>query len=266
MKLKFIKGHGTGNDFVLIPDHDDQLDLTENQVAAICNRSFGIGADGLIRITKKTNHWFMDYRNADGTLAEICGNGTRVMARYLLSKNLVSEASFIIGTRAGDVQVSVAENNLISVILGPVINKNEILAVQIQGAQFQAELWTAPNPHVISIVKDLAQLGNRLEQPVLVPADRLVTGANFEFVQLVSDHKVSMRVFERGVGETLSCGSGAAAVAKYMQAFWNTTAAITVVVPGGELVIESLPEQLVRLTGPAVLVGEGELDLEAVSG
>ena len=265
MKLKFIKGHGTGNDFVLIPDHDDQLDLTPDQVAAICNRSFGIGADGLIRIVKKAGQWFMDYRNADGSHAEICGNGTRVMARYLLSKKLVTESNFTIGTRAGDVQVSLDENDLISVILGPVIDEKEVLTVQIQGFQFQGELWSAPNPHVISIVEDLSQLGNMLEPPVFAPADKLTNGANFEFVQLVSEHKVSMRVYERGVGETLSCGSGACAVAKYMQAYWNTDAAITVVVPGGELIIESLPQQMVRLTGPAVLVAEGELDFEALS-
>ena len=155
MKLKFIKGHGTGNDFVLIPDHDDQLDLTPDQVAAICNRSFGIGADGLIRIVKKAGQWFMDYRNADGSHAEICGNGTIVMARYLLSKKLVTESNFTIGTRAGDVQVSLDENDLISVILGPVIDEKEVLTVQIQGFQFQGELWSAPNPHVVSIVEDL---------------------------------------------------------------------------------------------------------------
>jgi diaminopimelate epimerase len=264
VKLSFVKGHGTGNDFVLIPDHGDQLDLTAPQVAAICNRSFGIGADGLIRVVQRAGLWFMDYRNADGSLAEICGNGTRVMARYLIANELVTESNFIIGTRGGDVQVKINSDDSISVVLGPVKNQFERISVSVNSVELVASLWTAPNPHVISIVDNLEDIGNLVQSPKHQPIEALPNGANFEFVQILNGREVAMRVYERGVGETLSCGSGACAAAKFMQQHWQTLDPITVMVPGGKLVIESLENNMVKLTGPAVLVAVGEIDLEAL--
>jgi diaminopimelate epimerase len=265
VKLSFVKGHGTGNDFVLVPDLDDSLELTASQVAAICNRSFGIGADGLIRVVQRAGVWFMDYRNADGSLAEICGNGTRVMARYLVANDLVSGPKFIIGTRGGDVQMEINADDSISVVLGPVENQLKQISVSVDSIELKANLWTAPNPHVISIVSNLDDIGNLMQLPQHQPLDALPNGANFEFLQILDEREVAMRVYERGVGETLSCGSGACAAAKFMQEYWQTSDPITVMVPGGKLVIENLANNMVKLTGPAVLVAAGEIDLEALT-
>lgn len=262
MTLKFSKGHGTGNDFVLIFDPKDELDLTPNQVAAICDRSFGIGADGLIKVVDHQGIWFMDYRNADGSLAEICGNGTRVMARYLLENDLISEPTFNIETRAGIVELSVGPTGDISVVLGPIVDQSKEIEVTANGNKFVGQYFSAPNPHVISLVEDLVEPGNLLTAPGYEPTQDLPNGANFEFVRLTGAREVAMRVFERGVGETLSCGSGACAVAVFMQKYWNTTDPITVEVPGGKLLIESLPNQMVKLTGPAVIVASGEIQME----
>ena len=264
MTIKFSKGHGTGNDFVLIYDPRDEIVLTESQVAAICDRSFGIGADGLIKIVKKNDKWFMDYRNSDGSLAEICGNGTRVMSRYLLENKLVESNDFTILTRAGEVKVLVNADSSISVDLGPIVDQGIDITVLTNGAEFAGRLFTAPNPHVVVIVEQLDEAGTLLNAPLVVQEDKLSNGANFEFVQLVGPNEVAMRVYERGVGETLSCGSGACSVAVYMQQFWQTDESITVNVPGGKLVIEKLANQMVRLTGPAVIVASGEFYLDNI--
>ncbi len=262
MKLKFSKGHGTGNDFVLIFDPNNEIQLEPKQVAAICDRSFGIGADGLIRIVKNENLWFMDYRNSDGTLAEICGNGTRVMARFLQENNLVSTSDFEILTRAGLVSVSLNKDNSISVVLGPILDQSTEISVTVNDNVLAGNLITAPNPHVVSVVTNLAMAGNLLSAPLFSPVTALPAGANFEFVEIVGPREVSMRVYERGVGETLSCGSGACAVALHMQQKWQTHDPIKVNVPGGVLIVEALPDQMAKLTGPAEIVASGEIFLE----
>lgn len=262
MKLKFSKGHGTGNEFVLIFDPDNEIQLEPKQIASICDRSFGIGADGLIRIVKKENLWFMDYRNSDGTLAEICGNGTRVMARYLQESELVSTNEFEILTRAGLVSVSLNKDNSISVVLGPILDQATEISVAVNDNVLAGSLLTAPNPHVVSIVTNLSEVGNLLSAPSFSPVTALPAGANFEFVEIVGPREVSMRVYERGVGETLSCGSGACAVAFHMQQKWQTHDPIQVNVPGGVLIVEALPDQMAKLTGPAEIVASGEIVLE----
>jgi len=264
MMIPFTKGHGTGNDFVLVFDPDCQFDLDEEVVALVCNRSFGIGADGLIRITKKDGVWFMDYRNADGTIAEICGNGTRVMAKYLVLNHLVDGPTFEIGTRAGLIPVISKHDGSFTVELGPVINLNEKVLVEVGDNQLQGNVLSAPNPHVVTIVSNLENLGNLLDSPKHLPTPILPQGANFEFVQIISASEVSMRVFERGVGETLSCGSGACAVAVFLQQSLNFDSPITINVPGGKLILEPIPENKVKLTGPAKLVAWGEIDIEAL--
>ena len=262
MSLKFSKGHGTGNDFVLIYDPNDEIQLSEKQIKAICDRSFGIGADGLIKIVKKNDVWFMDYRNSDGSIAEICGNGTRVMARFLTENKIIAQDSFVILTRAGEVQVSINQDKTISVVLGPVLDQKTEVRVRVSEHELSGRLLTAPNPHVISMVSELDLAGPLLAPPTYEPKAVLPNGANFEFVQIVGPREVSMRVFERGVGETLSCGSGACAVGIYMQQFWQTDDPITVYVPGGKLIIEKLPNDMVKLTGPAEIVASGEIYLE----
>lgn len=264
IKIPFSKGHGTGNDFVLIFDPHDEIVLSPPQVANICERSFGIGADGLIRIVKTDGIWFMDYRNADGSLAEICGNGTRVMSRYLYDRKLVDGSTFTIATRAGDVKVIRISSDIFSVELGPIIDLDKDVQVQVGSNNYSGSILTAPNPHVVSIVDSLDEIGDLLLAPTHTPVPELPMGANFEFVHVLSKTEASIRIFERGVGETLSCGSGACAVAMYLNKHLGLENPITIFVPGGRLEVEVLPNGHALLTGPAKIVAHGEIDLEAL--
>ncbi|MGP3535207.1 diaminopimelate epimerase [Microbacterium sp. RD1] len=280
--VPFTKGHGTGNDFVLIADPDGELDLTDDQVAALCDRHFGIGADGMLRVVRSTAidegaaaaasgaEWFMDYRNADGSKAEMCGNGTRVFARYLLETGLAGiDDGLSIGTRAGVKRLTRSDDGF-EVDLGPFAIAPDETLVRARGLPVARPGVGVDvgNPHVVvalSSVSELADL-DLAYQPLLDPAPR--AGANVEFVvpedPLVRDGvgAIRMRVFERGVGETLSCGTGVAAAALAVR-HWAGAAAPDrwiVDVPGGRLGVRVSGES-VLLSGPASLVYTGEVAL-----
>ena len=235
--IQFTKGHGTGNDFVLILDERGELDLDSQTVAKLCDRHFGIGADGLIRVVKSKSidagaaslaeepaaEWFMDYRNADGSIAEMCGNGVRVFARYLTERGLVELApgdTLSIGTRAGvrDIQRS---TNGFAVDMGRWKPTTDEVTVRTAGSDVPrpGQGINVGNPHVVvalASTEDLKHL-DLSKIPVIEPAQP--DGANVEFI-VPADPMVqngvgyiSMRVHERGVGETLSCGTGIVAAA-----------------------------------------------------
>jgi diaminopimelate epimerase len=284
--IAFTKGHGTGNDFVIIPDIDGSLRLSDDQVAALCDRRFGIGGDGILRVVRSSAlpegagtpdaEWFMDYRNADGSAAEMCGNGIRVYARYLVDSGLVeldAGSSLSIGTRAGIKTVTRAENGF-EVDLGPWRAEAEEVTVRARGLDVArpGQGIDVGNPHVVIALSSADEL-ERLDltvQPVLAPEPP--AGANVEFVvpadPLVRDGvgAISMRVFERGVGETLSCGTGVAAAALAVR-HWAGSAAPDrwqVDVPGGRLGVRILAREdgeHVLLSGPASLVFSGEVAL-----
>ncbi|HEX7746576.1 MAG TPA: diaminopimelate epimerase, partial [Micromonosporaceae bacterium] len=228
--MRFAKGHGTGNDFVVLPDPDGRLALTPALVAALCDRRRGIGADGVLRVVRSSRHpdaagqareadWFMDYWNADGSCAEMCGNGVRVFTRYLISQGLAAlvEGGIPIATRAGVVRVLVGERE-IAVDLGrPRLGGSSTAAV---GALTLAGTAVdCGNPHLVCALPasvDLATLD--LSRPPEVDATTFPSGVNVEFVRLAqpipaADVHVQMRVYERGSAETQSCGSGALAAA-----------------------------------------------------
>jgi diaminopimelate epimerase len=288
--VAFTKGHGTGNDFVIIADPDGALDLTADQVAALCDRNFGIGADGVLRVVRSAAiadgaaalaeepdaEWFMDYRNADGSIAEMCGNGIRVFAHYLLWAGLAvieSGSTLPIGTRAGVRDVTRSENAY-QVDLGrwrldgddPLVTASG-LAVTRPGLGIDVG-----NPHVVVAVASEAELASLdLHRPPLL--DPLPpAGANVEFVvpgePLVRDGigHVRMRVFERGVGETLSCGTGVAATALAVRHWAGEQAPDNwrVEVPGGTLGVRMFAAEdgeHVALAGPAQLAFHGEIEL-----
>jgi diaminopimelate epimerase len=275
--LPIVKGHGTENDFVLVPDADDRWAqvLTADVVAALCHRRAGIGGDGLIRIVPTSAvaefahladraPWFMDYRNADGSVAEMCGNGARVFVRYLRDVGLEPSDSMRIATRAGVLDVDV-RGDLIAVQMGTA----EIVPVEIPITVAVGEyIWSAtgvhiPNPHAVAFVDDLAQAGPLLAAPVVSPASAFPEGANVEFVVPRGERHVAMRVFERGSGETRSCGTGAAAVAVAARERVGGVGeqAWTIDVPGGRLVVELGDGGHSVLVGPAVLVAQAEVDL-----
>jgi diaminopimelate epimerase len=276
----FTKGHGTENDFVLVPDLEGVLDLSAQQVARLADRRAGIGGDGVIRVVPTAAaaepdvlaqagaaRWFMDYRNADGSLAEMCGNGTRVFATDLRREGLETADEFAIATRAGTKVVRFESPELIAVNLGPWQLAQPVLAeeegfdalVHLPGLDpLSALSLDLGNPHTVVALPESVDLDalELFRAPVVNPVP--AQGSNVELVRPLGAGHLRMRVHERGVGETRSCGTGAAAAALATR-FWagGTTDTWTVDVPGGRLRVRALPADEVELAGPAVLVADG---------
>ena len=264
--IPFSKGHGTQNDFVVLPDPDGALDLTPERVAALCDRRRGLGADGVLRVVRSAAlgvdgpEWFMDYRNADGSIAEMCGNGVRVFARYLQHAGWFRAGELPLGTRAG-VKVVTLEGDRVAVEMGRALVGPESVAT-VGGREFPGVAVDVGNPH-LACVTDTDLAGLDLTVPPGRDEALFPDGANVEFVGPArGDEPVAMRVHERGVGETRSCGTGTvAAVVASLRAAGRAEGRLPVDTPGGRL------EVTVReggastvLHGPAVLVAHGELD------
>ena len=257
--MEFLKGHGTENDFVLLPDPDGALDLTEARVRALCDRQRGLGADGVLRVVKaESGDWFMDYRNADGSIAEMCGNGVRVFAHYLVDAGLMPAGEFVVGTRAGDKPVVVHPDGSVTIEMGPA-RITGASTTKTTGADFAGVAVDVGNPHLACVTDVPVETLDLTEQPHFDPAV-FPNGVNLEFVNVLRDGALRMRVHERGVGETRSCGTGTvAAVASWLHGEGRATGQATVDVLGGQVVVE-IGEGRSTLTGPAVLVARGELD------
>jgi len=261
--VRFVKGHGTGNDFVLLPDPEDRLRLDAAQVAALCDRRTGIGADGLLRVVRRgADGWFMDYRNADGSVAEMCGNGVRVYARYLVHAGLAEPGRLLLGTRAGEREVIVPADPAadITVDMGPPALGGDPATVLLDGRAHPATPVSMGNPHAVALVGSLADL-DLTRAPTVTPATAFPDGVNVELVELVGPAHLRMRVHERGVGETSSCGTGACAAAVAARSWLGDAQAPEewlVDLPGGRLRVQVQADR-VLLSGPAVLVAEGEL-------
>ena len=285
MTIEFTKGHGTGNDFVLILDRAGQYALSELEIAELCDRNFGIGADGVIFVVE-TQHspevahllqeepaakWFMDYRNADGSKGEMCGNGARVFARFLLENNLAElfdGSTLPIATRAGIKDITQTANGF-AVDLGRWKVSNDEVLVRAAGLQVARPALSINigNPHVVVALADLEELEalDLTKAPLIEPAPK--DGANVEFVvldePLIKDGVagITMRVFERGVGETLSCGTGIAAAAIAIRDYaGNTQNFWRVKVPGGEVGVRIFPTEEgehAGISGPAELTFTG---------
>jgi diaminopimelate epimerase len=254
-------GHGTENDFVIIYDPEDAINLSQTQVAAICNRGTGIGADGLIRITKSSGRWFMDYRNADGSLAEMCGNGIRVMARYLVTRGLQPEGIFAIDTRDGVKHLRVPMDGDISVNMGQVTDEMEEVEASNHGRTWEGFNISAGNPHAVVFVDSLDEVGFLDSAPIVSPASSYPEGVNVEFVELLPNFEAKMRVHERGSGETRSCGTGTCAVA--LAATLKTNGKLpsrwTIYPPGGRLIVDIDGHANATLIGPAVILEDHDL-------
>jgi diaminopimelate epimerase len=254
-------GHGTHNDFVLVFDSEDKLTFSPDQVKAICDRSTGVGADGFIRITKENNQWFMDYRNADGSLAEMCGNGIRVTAKYLVERGHQPEGIFAIDTRDGVKHLRVPATGDISVNMGQVTDEDEEISATTNGKVWNGYHISVGNPHAVVFVEDLAEVGALADAPVVRPKDAYPEGVNVEFVEITGEREVKMRVFERGSRETRSCGTGVCAVA--LAATLHTKAKLParwiVNPPGGRLEVDIDGHNNATLIGPAVLIADHDI-------
>lgn len=323
--MEFTKGHGTGNDFVILPDPDGQLELTPGLVAALCDRRRGIGADGVLRVVRAAKHpdaaglageaeWFMDYWNADGSFAEMCGNGARVFVRYLVDAGLVETAeptggTLPVATRAGVVRAVVTGETISVEMRRPRVYGTSVAT--LGELTLPGVAVDCGNPHLVCALPpgiDLADLdltrapgfdaeffpsGVNVEFTVpadaappdaalpggalaggtpfdgappgdTLPGDTLPGGARPGAAGAAgADRHVRMRVYERGSGETLSCGTGACAVAAVARgpvpAGGRDSGVVAVEVPGGRLTV-TLDESSCWLAGPAVLVATGEID------
>ena len=267
--MRFAKGHGTGNDFVVVPDVDGELDLTADLVRALCDRHCGIGADGVLRVVRtaaagenQAAEWFMDYRNADGSAAEMCGNGVRVFARYLIEAGLATGPELAVATRSGLRAVRAEADGRFTVDMGPVAVRGEG-AVQAGGQLLRGIAISVGNPHLACVVDeplDAIDLG-----APRVLGEAALAGVNVEVVRVLGEHEIAMRVHERGSGLTLSCGTGAVAAAA--AAAWSAgerpgewlDAPWTVHVPGGTLAV-TLGATASLLTGPAEIVARGRIE------
>ncbi|HUR73210.1 MAG TPA: diaminopimelate epimerase [Sporichthya sp.] len=270
-RLRFVKGHGTENDFVLLPDLDGALSLDAATVAAICNRRSGIGGDGVLRLVPVDREpdaaayrgqadWFMDYRNADGSIAQMCGNGIRVFARYLVEAGLQPPGQFPIATRGGVRTVTCDRTGDITVDMGEyALPDLGAVSVTVGERSWPALAVTMPNPHAVVFVDDLDDAGDLLTAPQVTPG-AFPDGVNVEFVIVRGPRHVAMRVHERGSGETRACGTGACAVMVAAARRAGNAAPTTYRVeqPGGPLLITLTADGRVEMTGPAVLVAHGD--------
>ncbi|MEH0936746.1 diaminopimelate epimerase [Micromonospora psammae] len=272
--MEFTKGHGTGNDFVILPDPDGTLDLTPGLVAAICDRRRGVGGDGVLRVVRAAKHpegvalageaeWFMDYWNSDGSFAEMCGNGARVFVRYLLETGLATPAgaALPVATRAGVVRARVEGDAIAVEMRRPRVydaSTTTLGALTLPGAAVDVG-----NPHLVCALPaglELAALD--LTRAPDFDGELFPAGVNVEFTAPGepvpgTDGHVLMRVYERGSAETLSCGTGACAVAAVaLRDAARDTGTVAVDVPGGRLTV-TVTDDSCWLAGPAVLVATG---------
>lgn len=278
--MNFAKGHGTENDFVIV---EGTQPLPPEKVQALCDRRAGIGGDGVLRVIRAgellaagdidelapgidAQDWFMDYRNADGSVAEMCGNGTRVFAHWVRSRGLVDKDTFTVGTRAGAKRVTVhsfTETDAeVSVEMGPATVLG-VSTASMAGEKFAGLGVDMGNPHLAAVIPGLsaeALADKTLEQPV-IDTEFFPAGVNVEIVTPLESGTVHMRVFERGVGETRSCGTGTVAAARAALADASqATGTVRVIVPGGEVTVE-ITEDGSTLTGPSRIVATGETSL-----
>lgn len=274
--MRFAKYQGIGNDFVMVSDPDDLLELSPSLVRSLCDRRFGIGADGVIRVAPSERADFlMDYVNSDGSPSEMCGNGIRCLAVFARAEGLTKENVIEVDTRAGVKTVAV-EGDRVRVDMGPPIFEPSEIPVAAEGATdalhtklelddevFEAAVLSMGNPHAVLFVEDadsapVTTLGPRLGGHAAFP-----NKANVEFVTVESPGRITMRVWERGSRETLACGTGACAGVVATRLLRDTEARVTVALRGGELEIEwagsTTDEQPVWMTGPAVEVFTGEV-------
>jgi diaminopimelate epimerase len=271
--FRWLKGHGSENDFVLLPDPDGTVHagLDAELVRRLCHRRRGIGADGVLRVIRSRAYddpaareatdagaeWFMDYRNADGSLTQMCGNGLRVFALHLAQAGLINASRPVrVGTRAGTRTVRFHAGDRITVDMGTPHVGGEV-KVAVGARTWPAVSVDLGNPHAVAFVDDLAEVGPLAQPPAYDTAD-FPDGVNVEFAVHRGPGRLGLRVHERGVGETRSCGTGACAAAVAAALVQHRPAAYEVDMPGGRLHVLWRDDGNVELSGGARIVARGE--------
>ncbi len=278
MEIAFCKMHGTMNDFVVFHDLDQAVSLSADQVIRLCDRRAGIGADGVIVVRKSSvADFFMDYINADGSLAEMCGNGIRCLAKYAYDHGLTDKTTLPVETRAGikilDLIIGTDGSvNRVRVDMGkPVFLSQDIpvnirnahppildFPLEVDGTSFRANILSMGNPHCVIIMENVPEEMARRFGPMIETHPLFPAKTNVEFIHVREPGRVTMRVWERGSGETLSCGTGACAsmVVSSLKGLVGDSAIVEL--PGGELqIVWKGMDSPVIMTGPAVTVYSG---------
>jgi diaminopimelate epimerase len=280
MRIDFQKMHGTLNDFVVFHDLDGNVALSAEQAARICDRRGGVGADGVIVVRSSSEaDFFMDYVNADGSLAEMCGNGIRCLAKYVYDNGLTNKTNLQVQTRAGIKMLELMPGpngkiDSVRVDMGePIFSPEKIpakidqaaapildYALEVEGRTFSAAILSMGNPHCVIVVDEDPDPLPRLYGPAIETHPLFPAKTNVEFIRIVDRTRIVMRVWERGSGETFSCGTGAcaAAVAACLKELVNSKA--TVELLGGELDIDWKGNCFpVFMTGTSLLVFNGAI-------
>jgi len=269
--VAFQKGHGAGNDFVVLDATKGGLNPSEKAVEVLCDRRKGIGADGILRIAPASEfdvtdaNYFMDYRNADGSLGMTCGNGLRLTARFLVEQGYEKAGTFQIGTRAGTVTAHVAPEDTdfenIAINMGKFNSLETELAVTTETGTWKASGINSPNPHAVTIVGSIWDAGSLGDYPSVTPDLAFPDGVNVEFVEPKSPTHIAIRTHERGVGETLACGSGSCAAAQVwaqkneLEPGWT----VQVDLLGGTVFVDHDLTGALILRGPAQFVASGTI-------
>jgi diaminopimelate epimerase len=276
--MRFAKYQGTGNDFVMLSDPHDSVALTPNVVRRLCDRRFGIGADGVIRVAPPSSDgdFFMDYVNSDGSIGEMCGNGIRCLAVFAQDVGLTVKDRIAVETRAGLKVVTVSDTGVAVDMGAPMFNPESVpvrwagvdalhAKIELPHDVVEVACLSMGNPHAVQFVEEPSSVPVRDIGPVIERHDAFPNGTNVEFVRVVAADHIEMRVWERGSGETLACGTGAAAAAVASRLLRAIDQSVTVSLPGGDVTVEwhgSLDRtRPVVLRGPAEKVFEGEIDL-----
>jgi diaminopimelate epimerase len=259
---EFYKYHGAGNDFIMIDNRDNSFDTKNiDKIRLLCDRHFGIGADGLILLEPSDKaDCFMNYYNADGTLAEMCGNGVRCLAKFFLEQTKLNKKELLIDTRAGIKKVIYNNDGSFSVNMGaPVFSHPDFpnKTTTIENILFQ--FVSMGNPHAVGFVKNISEI-NLLEiGPKIENNSHFPNKINVEFVEKVKDDYFKVKVWERGCGATLACGTGACAVYAILKKENQNIKEITLEFPGGNLYLSENTQGQIILRGPAICVFKGEL-------
>ncbi|MFL4909400.1 diaminopimelate epimerase [Streptomyces sp. MMS24-I2-30] len=279
--LRGVHPSGTGpNSFLILPDPHGRFRLTARTIRRLADPHVGAGADGILRAVRTavepeavtmahTAEWFMDYRNADGSPGTMCGNGIRLFARYLVDTGRCTPGSLAIATRAGIRHVHVPDRSFdlqgpVTVTMGtPLFPGPDHITVTAAGKNWPATHIDMGNPHAVAFVDGLTDVGDLDTPPSVEPASAYPHGVTTEFAAVLGPHHLTLRVHERGVGETRACGTGAcAAVAAHRRRTDQTEAAgYRVDLPGGTLDVSVTADGTMALTGPAVITALGTIRL-----
>jgi len=259
--INFHKYHGAGNDFIMINNLDKSIFLTPEDISLYCDRNFGIGADGIILLEPSIKaDCFMNYYNSDGSIAQMCGNGARCTAQFYLKETGKDLKEINLETRAGIKSIKINDDDTYSVNMGvPIFESNDFPSniLKLEGYDFKCV--SMGNPHAVAQVSDLNEIGLKTIGPKIENNENFPNKINVEFVEKIMDDYYKVKVWERGCGVTLACGTGACAVYAILNKIMNFDKEITLEFPGGKLYLSHSEQGDILLRGPATFVFEGKI-------